>query len=70
MRRAPFLFWCGLISTKVTSAFLIGNVTNELVRHFLIESSAKGVHVKGASEEPHFGKSEYGLTVFFYSTWY
>ncbi|XP_056403883.1 tensin-4 [Hyla sarda] len=32
-----------------------GNVTNELVRHFLIESSAKGVHVKGASEEPHFG---------------
>ncbi|XP_069809002.1 tensin-4 [Dendropsophus ebraccatus] len=32
-----------------------GNVTNELVRHFLIESSAKGVHVKGASEEPYFG---------------
>ncbi|KAG9474145.1 hypothetical protein GDO78_004448 [Eleutherodactylus coqui] len=32
-----------------------GNVTNELVRHFLIESSAKGVHLKGASEEPYFG---------------
>ncbi|XP_075702770.1 tensin-4 [Rhinoderma darwinii] len=32
-----------------------GNVTNELVRHFLIESSAKGVHVKGATEEPYFG---------------
>ncbi|KAM4692270.1 tensin-4 [Rhinophrynus dorsalis] len=32
-----------------------GNVTNDLVRHFLIESSAKGVHLKGASEEPYFG---------------
>ncbi|XP_053309382.1 tensin-4 [Spea bombifrons] len=29
--------------------------TNELVRHFLIESSAKGVHIKGAPEEPYFG---------------
>ncbi|KAM4622998.1 tensin-4 [Discoglossus pictus] len=32
-----------------------GEVKNDLVRHFLIESSAKGVHLKGASEEPHFG---------------
>ncbi|XP_036609082.1 tensin-4 [Trichosurus vulpecula] len=27
----------------------------DLVRHFLIESSAKGVHLKGAGEEPYFG---------------
>ncbi|OCT62050.1 tensin-4 [Xenopus laevis] len=32
-----------------------GKGTNDLVRHFLIESSAKGVHLKGACEEPHFG---------------
>uniref|UniRef100_A0A8D0L232 Tensin 4 n=1 Tax=Sphenodon punctatus TaxID=8508 RepID=A0A8D0L232_SPHPU len=28
---------------------------SDLIRHFLIESSAKGVHLKGASEEPYFG---------------
>ncbi|XP_074080073.1 tensin-4 isoform X2 [Macrotis lagotis] len=27
----------------------------EVIRHFLIESSAKGVHLKGAGEEPYFG---------------
>ncbi|XP_044531033.1 tensin-4 [Gracilinanus agilis] len=27
----------------------------DLVRHFLIESSAKGVHLKGAGDEPYFG---------------
>ncbi|NXJ98570.1 TENS4 protein, partial [Corythaixoides concolor] len=29
--------------------------SSDLVRHFLIESSAKGVQLKGASEEPYFG---------------
>uniref|UniRef100_A0A8C3H863 Tensin 4 n=1 Tax=Chrysemys picta bellii TaxID=8478 RepID=A0A8C3H863_CHRPI len=29
--------------------------SSDQVRHFLIESSAKGVHLKGASEEPYFG---------------
>lgn len=29
--------------------------SSDLVRHFLIESSAKGVHLKGADEEPYFG---------------
>nr|XP_012307450.1 tensin-4 isoform X1 [Aotus nancymaae] len=29
--------------------------SNDLIRHFLIESSAKGVHLKGADEEPYFG---------------
>ncbi|XP_037348502.1 tensin-4 [Talpa occidentalis] len=32
-----------------------GEDSNDLIRHFLIESSAKGVHLKGADEEPYFG---------------
>ncbi|NXJ83746.1 TENS4 protein, partial [Trogon melanurus] len=32
-----------------------GEESSDLIRHFLIESSAKGVHLKGASEEPYFG---------------
>ncbi|KAM9112855.1 tensin-4 [Pangshura tecta] len=38
-----------------TSGCKTGDDSNDLVRHFLIESSAKGVHLKGASEEPYFG---------------
>lgn len=32
-----------------------GDESSDLVRHFLIESSAKGVHLRGASEELYFG---------------
>ncbi|XP_046700767.1 tensin-1 isoform X4 [Silurus meridionalis] len=32
-----------------------GDVTNELVRHFLIETSPKGVKLKGCPNEPYFG---------------
>ncbi|NWH28044.1 tensin-4 [Grus americana] len=32
-----------------------GDDSSDLIRHFLIESSAKGVHLKGASEELYFG---------------
>ncbi|NWQ95136.1 TENS4 protein, partial [Burhinus bistriatus] len=32
-----------------------GDESSDLVRHFLVESSAKGVHLKGASEELYFG---------------
>ncbi|XP_047226705.1 tensin-1 isoform X6 [Girardinichthys multiradiatus] len=32
-----------------------GDNTNELVRHFLIESSPKGVKLKGCPNEPYFG---------------
>ncbi|XP_078083879.1 tensin 1b isoform X3 [Mustelus asterias] len=32
-----------------------GDITNELVRHFLIETSAKGVKLKGCPNEPYFG---------------
>uniref|UniRef100_A0A3Q4HGW8 Tensin 1b n=1 Tax=Neolamprologus brichardi TaxID=32507 RepID=A0A3Q4HGW8_NEOBR len=31
-----------------------GDITNELVRHFLIESSPKGVKLKGCPNEPYF----------------
>lgn len=40
----------------LSSVSLEGEDSSELVRHFLIESSAKGVHLKGASEELYFGK--------------
>lgn len=34
---------------------LAGDPETELVRHFLIESSPKGVRLKGCSNEPTFG---------------
>ncbi|XP_024918074.1 tensin isoform X3 [Cynoglossus semilaevis] len=33
----------------------MGDMTNELVRHFLIETSPKGVRLKGCPNEPYFG---------------
>lgn len=33
-----------------------GDLSNELVRHFLIESSPKGVKLKGCPNEPYFGE--------------
>uniref|UniRef100_A0A8C2U8P6 Tensin 3 n=1 Tax=Coturnix japonica TaxID=93934 RepID=A0A8C2U8P6_COTJA len=33
----------------------VGDLSNELVRHFLIECSQKGVHLKGCPNEPCFG---------------
>uniref|UniRef100_A0A8C6KIP9 Tensin 1 n=1 Tax=Nothobranchius furzeri TaxID=105023 RepID=A0A8C6KIP9_NOTFU len=33
----------------------VGDMTNELVRHFLIETSSKGVRLKGCPNEPYFG---------------
>lgn len=35
-----------------------GDINNELVRHFLIESSPKGVKLKGCPNEPYFGKQK------------
>lgn len=32
-----------------------GDLSNELVRHFLIECTPKGVRLKGCSNEPYFG---------------
>lgn len=39
-------------------SLVAGDLTNELVRHFLIESSPKGVKLKGCPNEPYFGKSD------------
>ncbi|XP_060923236.1 tensin-1 [Limanda limanda] len=33
----------------------VGDLTTELVRHFLIETSPKGVRLKGCPNEPYFG---------------
>ncbi|XP_033825022.1 tensin-4-like [Periophthalmus magnuspinnatus] len=41
-------------TTFAASAYPGDNIS-DLVRHFLIESSAKGVRIKGASQEPYFG---------------
>uniref|UniRef100_A0A672GBX0 SH2 domain-containing protein n=1 Tax=Salarias fasciatus TaxID=181472 RepID=A0A672GBX0_SALFA len=38
----------------------VGDMTNELVRHFLIETSAKGVRLKGCPNEPYFGERRSG----------
>lgn len=38
------------------TCFLVGDLTTELVRHFLIETSAKGVRLKGCPNEPYFGE--------------
>lgn len=35
----------------------VGDITSELVRHFLIETSPKGVKLKGCPNEPYFGES-------------
>lgn len=42
---------------------LVGDMTNELVRHFLIETNPKGVRLKGCPNEPYFGEF---LLVFFF----
>ncbi|XP_041822806.1 tensin-4-like [Chelmon rostratus] len=42
-------------STNFTATAYPEQSNSDLVRHFLIESSAKGVRVKGSSQEPYFG---------------
>lgn len=41
--------------TSFTAAAYPGESSSDLIRHFLIESSAKGVRIKGSSQEPYFG---------------
>lgn len=38
-----------------TASAYPGDNSSDSVRHFLIESSAKGVRIKGSSQEPYFG---------------
>lgn len=39
-----------------------GDPANELVRHFLIEPTARGVRLKGCTNEPVFGEPRRGST--------
>ncbi|KAF0037859.1 hypothetical protein F2P81_010733 [Scophthalmus maximus] len=41
--------------SNFTATAYPGESTSDAVRHFLIESSTKGVRIKGASQEPYFG---------------
>ncbi|XP_040893051.1 tensin-4-like [Toxotes jaculatrix] len=41
--------------TNIPATAYPGESSSDLVRHFLIESSAKGVRIKGSSQEPYFG---------------
>ncbi|KAG7463795.1 hypothetical protein MATL_G00180430 [Megalops atlanticus] len=43
------------VSSPPPTAQQTGDVTSELVRHFLIETSPRGVKLKGCPNEPHFG---------------
>ncbi|KAM7008695.1 tensin-4-like [Tautogolabrus adspersus] len=42
-------------SANFTASAYPGENSSDLIRHFLIESSAKGVRIKGSSQEPYFG---------------
>ncbi|XP_067440442.1 tensin-4-like [Thunnus thynnus] len=41
--------------TNISATAYPGESSSDLIRHFLIESSAKGVRIKGSSQEPYFG---------------
>ncbi|KAL0985583.1 hypothetical protein UPYG_G00158900 [Umbra pygmaea] len=43
------------LPTTIQPSKKAGDSTNELVRHFLIETSPKGVKLKGCPNEPYFG---------------
>lgn len=39
-------------------SFLSGDPSEQLVRHFLIETGPKGVKIKGCPTEPYFGENQ------------
>lgn len=47
--------------SEVVSA--VGDLSNELVRHFLIECTQKGVRLKGCPNEPYFGENAEALSI-------
>ena len=49
--RARFL---KILFLSVNCPTTAGDLANELVRHFLIECTSKGVRLKGCSNEPYF----------------
>lgn len=58
----PFSSLLHFLNYFINSSFIpAGDVTNELVRHFLIETSPKGVRLKGCPNEPYFGKQKFSF---------
>lgn len=43
-------------------------MSNELVRHFLIECTQKGVRLKGCPNEPYFGEHAYITGAFYFES--
>ncbi|CDQ99331.1 unnamed protein product, partial [Oncorhynchus mykiss] len=43
------------LSLSLSLSLIGGDLSNELVRHFLIECTQKGVRLKGCPNEPYFG---------------
>lgn len=41
-----------------SSPFPSGDPSEQLVRHFLIETGPKGVKIKGCPSEPYFGEKQ------------
>ena len=52
------------VATPPPNVKVSGDPSNELVRHFLIEPTARGVRLKGCPNEPIFGEGK--LILFFY----
>lgn len=44
------------VLTPPVFLFIPGDMTHELVRHFLIETGPRGVKLKGCPNEPNFGE--------------
>lgn len=53
-RFVPLLCFCSFI-TFYESGFTVSDPLEQLVRHFLIETSPRGVKIKGCQNEPYFG---------------
>lgn len=49
---------------SLAHSMIEGDLSNELVRHFLIECTQKGVRLKGCPNEPYFGECVYCSTCF------
>lgn len=47
---------CIHVCRYVSCVSAVGDLSNELVRHFLIECTQKGVRLKGCPNEPYFGE--------------
>jgi hypothetical protein len=51
-----FIAFLCIIMLSLSHSMIGGDLSNELVRHFLIECTQKGVRLKGCPNEPYFGE--------------